>query len=165
MAHYSTTSSFRGVTRDNEINSLCRISDDLATRLLLQGILGEVLHAQLVPSCSHTPDTSSLQICLLCPLQSQFVSGGHSGSLSHPPPPRHAMPLPCLQCCWRECNACIRGPSVHIDFSFSEFPPGVELQTICLDLLWLGTFAVEASDLSTWRPSVDASAESAGVRG
>ena len=43
--------------------------------------------------------------------------------------------------------------------------PGVGLQTICLELSWLGTFAVEASILSTWRPSVDDSAESAGVTG
>ena len=45
---------------DKEIDSLCPISDDLITGLLLQGILGEVLHAELVPSCSHTPVTSSL---------------------------------------------------------------------------------------------------------
>ena len=56
----STTSSFRGIIRDNEIDSLCPISDDLITGLLLQGILGEVLHAELVPSCSYTPVTSSL---------------------------------------------------------------------------------------------------------
>ena len=36
------------------------ISDDLIAGLLLQGILGEVLHAELVPSCSHTSVTSSL---------------------------------------------------------------------------------------------------------
>ena len=70
-----------------------------------------------------------------------------------------------LQCCWGECNACIRGPRVHRAFSLSELPPGVELQTLCLELPWLGTFAVEASVLSTWRPSVDASAETAGLRG
>ena len=39
---------------DKEIDSLCPISDDLIAGLLLQGILGEVLHAELVPSCSHT---------------------------------------------------------------------------------------------------------------
>ena len=49
-----------GIVRDNEINSLHPISDDLITGLLFQGILGEVLHAELVPSCSHTPVTSSL---------------------------------------------------------------------------------------------------------
>ena len=111
------------------------------------------------------PVTRSLHICLLFPFQSYLVGVGPCGSLSHPPPTGRRMSLPCPPMLLGECNACIRGPSVHIDFSLSEFPPGVELQTICLDLLWLGTFAVEASDLSTWRPSVDASAESAGVRG
>ena len=57
-----------------------------------------------------------------------------------------------LQCCWGECNACIGEPRVHRAFSLSELPPGVELQTICLELPWLGTFAVEASVLSTWTP-------------
>ena len=49
-----------GIVRDNEINSLHPISDDLITGLLFQGILGEVLHAELVPFCPHTPVTSSL---------------------------------------------------------------------------------------------------------
>ena len=104
-------------------------------------------------------------ICLLCPYQAYLVSGGPSGSLSHPPPPGPRMPLPCLQCCWWECNTCIGGPRVHRAFSLSELPPGVELQTICLELPWLGIFEVEASVLSTWRLSVDAPAESAGVTG
>ena len=69
-----------------------------------------------------------------------------------------------VQCCWGKCNACIGGPRVHRAFSLSELPPGMELQTLCLELPWLGTFAVEASILSTWRPSVDASAETSGVR-
>ena len=69
------------------------------------------------------------------------------------------------KCCWGECNACIGGPRIHRTFSLSELPPGVELQTICLELPWLGTFEVEASVLSTWRPSLDASVESAGVTG
>ena len=46
--------------RRNEIDSLHSISSDLITGLLLQGNLGEVLHAELVPSCSHTPLTRSL---------------------------------------------------------------------------------------------------------
>ena len=46
--------------RGNEIDSLHPISDELITGLLLQGSLGEVLHAELVPSCSNTPATSSL---------------------------------------------------------------------------------------------------------
>ena len=104
-------------------------------------------------------------ICLLCPLQSQLVSGGHHESLSHPPPLGPRMPLSGLQCCWGKCNTCIRGPRLHRAFSLSELPPRVELQTICLKLLCLGTFEVEASVLSTWNPSVDASAESAGVTG
>ena len=41
-------------------DSLHFTSDDLITGLLLQGSLGEVLHAELVPFCSHTPVTSSL---------------------------------------------------------------------------------------------------------
>ena len=56
----STTSSFREIISDNEIDSLHPISDYLITGLLLQGSLGEVLHAELVPSCFHTPVTSSL---------------------------------------------------------------------------------------------------------
>ena len=69
-----------------------------------------------------------------------------------------------LQCCWGKCNTCIGRLRIHWDFSLSQLPPGMELQTICLELSWLGTFAVEASILSTWRPSVDASAKTAGVR-
>ena len=56
----STTSSIRGIIRDNEIDSFHPISDELITGLLLQGSLGEVLHAELVPFCSQTPVTSSL---------------------------------------------------------------------------------------------------------
>ena len=41
-------------------DSLHSISDDLITGLLLQGSLGEILHAQLVPFCSHTLVNSSL---------------------------------------------------------------------------------------------------------
>ena len=40
--------------RGNEIDSLHPISNDLITGLVLQGCFGEVLHAELVPSCSHT---------------------------------------------------------------------------------------------------------------
>ena len=40
-------------------DSLHFTSDDLITGLLLQGSLGEVLHAELVPSFSHTPVTRS----------------------------------------------------------------------------------------------------------
>ena len=56
----STTSSIRGIIRDNEIDSFHIISDELITGLFLQGSLGEVLHAELVPFCSQTPVTSSL---------------------------------------------------------------------------------------------------------
>ena len=113
-----------------------------------------------------TPQSPALcHICLLCPFQSYLVSGSPSGSQSHPHPPWPRMPLPCLQCCWGECNTCISGPRLHKAFSLSELPPGVELQTICLELPWLGTFEVEASVLPIWRLSVDASAESAGVTG
>ena len=148
ITHYSTTSSFRGIIRDNEINSLCPISDDLTTGLLLQGILSEVLHAQLVPSCSHTPVTSSLtnmpdlsftvSICKWWPQQIPEPS----------PSSRVQNALPCLQCYWGECDTCIRGPRLHRAFSLTELPPGVELQTICLKLPCLGTFEVEASILS-----------------
>ena len=42
-----------------------------------------------------TPQSPALcHICLLCPFQSYLVSGGPSGSLSHPPPPGPRMPLP-----------------------------------------------------------------------
>jgi len=46
--------------KGNEIDSLHPISDELITGFLLQGSLGEVLHTELVPSCSHIPITSSL---------------------------------------------------------------------------------------------------------
>ena len=113
-----------------------------------------------------TPQSPALcHICLLCPLQSYLVSGGPSGSLNHTPPPGHRMPLPwppmllgSMQCMYQETQG-------KREFSLSELPPGVELQTICLELPWLGTFAEEASILSIRRPSVDASAESAGVTG
>ena len=118
------TPSFKGIIRGNEIDSLCPISDDLITGLLLQGFLGEVLHAELVPSCSHTQSSALCQLCLLCPFQSYLVSGGPSGSLSHPPPPGPRMPLPCLHCCWGECNACIGGPRVHRAFSLSDLRHG-----------------------------------------
>ena len=104
-------------------------------------------------------------ICLLCPFQSYLVSGGPSGSLSHPPPPGPRMPLPWppmllgrMQRMYWE----IQGTQSLQPFWASLW---VGLQTVCLELPWLGTFAVEASILSTWRPSVDASAETAGVRG
>ena len=90
----STTSSFRKIIRDNEIDSLRPISYDLVTWLVFQGILGEVLHAELIPSCSHTQSPALCHICLLCPFQSYLVSVGSSGSLSHTPPPGPRMPLP-----------------------------------------------------------------------
>ena len=91
MTHQIHHLLIQGIIRGNEIDSLHPISDELITGLLLQGILGKVLHAELVPSCSHTPATSSLP---LMPFQSLLVSGGLSGSLSHLPPPGPRMPLP-----------------------------------------------------------------------
>ena len=47
--------------RDNEIDSLHPISDELFTGLLLQESLGEVLHEELVPFCptpSHQVSTT-----------------------------------------------------------------------------------------------------------
>ena len=42
-----------------------------------------------------TPQSPALcHICLLCPFQSYLVSGGPSGSLSHPSPPGPRIPLP-----------------------------------------------------------------------
>ena len=44
-----------------------------------------------------TPQSPALcHICLLCPFQAYLVSGGSSGSLSHPPPPGPGMPLSLL---------------------------------------------------------------------
>ena len=112
-----------------------------------------------------TPQSPAVcHICLLCPFQAYLVSDGPSGSLSHPPLPGRECPLIGLQCCWGECNAGIGRRRVHRAFSLSELPLGVELQTLCLKLPQLGSFAVEAPVLSTWRPSVDASAETSGVR-
>ena len=111
-----------------------------------------------------TPQSPALcHIRLLCPFQSYLVSGGPSGFLGHSPPPGSKMPLPWPSMMQGRMQCCIRGPRVHRAFSLSELPP-LELQTLCLELPWLGTFAVEASILSTWRPSIDASAETAGVR-
>ena len=81
-------------SKGNEIDSLHHISDDLITGLLLQGRLGEVVHADLVPSCSHTPVTSSLPHMPALSFPVLLVSDGPSGSLSHPPPPGPRMPLP-----------------------------------------------------------------------
>ena len=109
-----------------------------------------------------TPQSPALcHICQFCPFQSYLVSICPSGFLSHAPSPGPRMPLPCPP--MHVCNACNRGPRVRREFSLSELLPGVELQTICLELPWLGTFSVEASILSNWRPPVDPSAESAGM--
>ena len=103
-------------------------------------------------------------ICLLYPFQSYLVSDGPSGSLSHPPPPEPRMPLPWppmllgkMQCRYQETQG------TH-SLQLSELTLGMELQTFCLKLPRLGTFVVEAPVLSTLRPSVDASAETSGVR-
>ena len=103
-------------------------------------------------------------ICLLCPFQSYLVSDGPSGFLSHPPPPGPRMPLPWPPMLLGRMKRLYQEPRVHRAFSLSELPPGEELQTVCLELPWLGTFAVEASIVSTLKPSVDASAKTAGVR-
>ena len=58
------------------------------------GLLGEVLHAELVPSCSQPQSSALCHICVFCPFQSYLVSGGPSGSLSHLPPPGCRMSLP-----------------------------------------------------------------------
>ena len=151
----STNSSFRGIIRGNEIDSLHPISDDLITDFSFRGFWVRYFMQSWFPFVP-TPQSPALcHICLLCPFQSYLVSGGPSGSLSHPPPPG-PMAFLGLQCCWGEWNACIEGPREHRDFSLSELPPGVELQTICLKLPCLGTFVVEASVLSVWRPSIDA---------
>ena len=100
-----------------------------------------------------TPPSPALcYICLLFPFQSYLVGVGPCGSLSHPPPTGRRMSLPCPPMLLGECNACIRESKVHKAFSLSELPPGMELQTICFELPWLSTFAVEASVLSTWTP-------------
>ena len=113
-----------------------------------------------------TPQSQTVcHICLLCPFQSYLVSDGPSGSLSHPPPPGPRIPLswpPMLlgrmQCMYQETQG------THSLQPFWD-SPWVGLQTVCLELPWLGTFAVELSVLSPWRLSVDASAETAVVRG
>ena len=56
LHHFLIQRNYRG----NEIVSLYLFSDDLIAGLLLQGIFGEVFHAELVASCSHTPVTISL---------------------------------------------------------------------------------------------------------
>ena len=58
-----------------------------------------------------------------------------------------------LQCCWGECNTCIGRPSVHRAFSLSELPPGVELQTICLELPWLAEKAMATHSSTVDRES------------
>ena len=112
-----------------------------------------------------TPQSPALcHICQFCPFQSYLVSGGPSGYLSHPPTSGPKMPLP-----W---PPMLLGRMQHIyretqgTQSLQAFwaSPWVGLQTVCLELPWSGTFAVEPSILSTWRPSVGASADTAGIR-
>ena len=101
-------------------------------------------------------------ICLFCPFQSYLVSDGPSGSLSHPPPlgprmPLHWLPtlLGRMQRMYQETQG--TKPSAFLSFSMGG-------ATNCL----LGAAMVRhfcSGVLSTWRPSVDASAETAGVRG
>ena len=113
------------------------------------------------------PTPQSPALChtrLLCPVQSHLTSDGPCGSLSHPPPAGLKCPFLGLQLCWGECNSYIGAPRVHRGFSLSELPPGVVLQTIWLELPWLGTFGVEASVLPTWTPSTEASSGTAGVK-
>ena len=55
LHHFLIQRNYKGY----EIDSLHPISDDLITGLLLQGILGEVLHVELVPFVPH-PVTRSL---------------------------------------------------------------------------------------------------------
>ena len=161
----STTSSFRGIIRGNEIDSLHPISDDLITGLHLQGSLSEVLHRELVPF--YPTPSHQLSATYGCSLffQSYLVSDGPNGSLSHPTPPGPRIPLPWpsmllgrMQWMYQE----TQGTQSLQPFWVS---PWVGLQTVCLELPWLGTFAVEASVLSSWRPSIVTSAETAEVRG
>ena len=149
--------------RGNEIDYLHPISYVFITGLLLQGSLGEVLHAELVPSCSHIPVTSSLPhmpvLSFLVPLGKWWPQW-----IPEPSPSSRAQNVPSLASSAAGENAThVSGDPGYTETS--EIPPGVELQTICLELQWLGSFAVEEYILSTWRPSVDASAETAGVRG
>ena len=72
-----------------------------------------------------TPQPPALcHICQFCPFQSYLVSGGPSGSMSHPPPPGPRMPLPWPPCCLGEYNACIERHRVHRAFSLSELLHG-----------------------------------------
>ena len=113
-----------------------------------------------------TPQPPALcHIFLLCPFQSHLVSGGGpSGSLSHIPPQGPRMPLPWPPMLLGRMQRMYRGTqgTQSLQPFWASSRGGV---TNCLELPWLGTFAVEASLLSTWRTSVDASPESAGVTG
>ena len=161
----STTSSFRGILRGNVIDSLHPISDDLITRLLHQGSLGEVVHAELVPSCSHTPITSSLphMPALSFPV---LLDKWWPQWIPEPSPSSRAQNVPSLASNAAGENAMhVLGPPRYTEPSaFLRFFQGWNYK-LCLELPQLGTSSVEASILSTWRPSVDASAETAGVRG
>jgi len=81
----------------------------------------------------------------------------------HTPPPGPRMPFPWHPVLLGRMQHMYRETQGTRGFQSFWAAPWVRLQTICLELPWLGTFAVEASILSTWRPSVDASAETAGV--
>ena len=109
-----------------------------------------------------TPQPPALcHLCLHCPFQSYLVSGGPSGSMSHPPPPGPRMPLPWPPCCLGEYNACIERHRVHRAFSLSELLHGWAYKLIGAAMVRHFCSGV----LSTWRPSVHASAETAGIRG
>ena len=110
------------------------------------------------------PVTRSLHICLLFPFQSYLVSDGPSGSMSHPSPPGHTMPLTWTSVLLGRMQRMYLETQGTQSIQPFWASPWVGLRTVCLELPWLGTFTVVASILSTWRPSVDASAETAGVR-
>ena len=144
-------------------DSLHFTSDDLITGLLLQGSLGEVLHAELVPFCSHSPVTSSLPHMpalsfpvLLGKWCCQWIPGPSSTSRA-----QNALSL-ASNAAGENATHVLGDPGYTETSAFLSFLQRWSYR-LCLELPWLGTFAMEACVLSTWRPSVDPSAKTEGV--
>ena len=131
----------------------------------LQGSLGEVLHAELVPSCSHTPVTSCLPHMPALSFPVLHVKWWPQWIPESSPSSRAQNATSLASNAAGENAMLVSGVLGYTESSaFLSFLQGWSYKP-CLELPWLGTFAVEESVLSTCRPSVDASAETGGVRG
>jgi len=119
----STTSSFRGIIRGNEIDYLHPILYVLITGLLLRGVWVRYFMESWFPFVPH-PFTSSLphMPALSFPV---LLGKWWSQWIPEPTPlPGPIMSLPWPPCCWGECNACVERHRVHKALSLSELLHG-----------------------------------------